>query len=412
MERRLLLGITGGIAAYKCPYLIRLFKQNNIEVKVVATSHAMEFVTRVTLEALSGQPLYMDMFGPRGDSYEHIELAKWADVMVVAPTTANCAAKFANGIADDLLSALFLTFKKPVLLAPAMNTAMYIDAATTRNLRILRERGVKVIEPDSGPLACGDAGLGRMAEPEQIFERVMLMFADRDALSGKKALVTASATRERIDPVRFISNRSTGKMGYAIAETLSMYGADVTLVTGPSSLVSPADVNMVRVESAQEMYDSVMARADSSDIIIKAAAVADFTPATVSESKIKKTGEGLTLELKRTKDILASLSEMKKEGQLLIGFAAESDDHFSNAVGKLIKKKLDLIVMNDIRATDAGFGTDTNRVMFVMPGHKGSPPEGWQSKETTDADVFVRATPLLSKYAVADELVKIIIGMI
>lgn len=406
MERRLLLGVTGGIAAYKVPLLIRLFKKQGMDVKVVATAHAFEFVTRVTLEALSGNPVCHDMFAERQDLFEHITLAKWADVMVVAPATANCIAKFAGGIADDLLSTTFVTVKRPVLIAPAMNDAMFTDGTTQKNLRLLRERGVRVCEPAAGQLACGAEGLGRMAEPEEIYERAMLLFADRALLAGKRVLVTAGATRERIDPVRFISNRSTGKMGYAVAEAFLNYGAEVTLVSGPTGLIPPPEAEFVAVESAAQMREAVMSRAARQDIIVKSAAVADYAPAEVSDSKIKKKKDELILKLVRTPDILGSLGKVKPAGQILIGFAAETDDHLENAVDKLKRKNLDMIVLNDVGASDAGFAVDTNRVMFVRPAGADEKPEGWTVKEAGGRMIALKATSLLSKHAIADELVK------
>lgn len=413
MGCRLLLGVTGGIAAYKSPLLIRLFQKNGIEVKVVATQHAFEFVTRVTLEALTCSPVYCEMFDER-NSIEHINLASWADMFVVAPATANTIAKFANGVADNLLSTTYITVKCPVLVAPSMNNAMYIDATTQHNLKILRSRGVHVCEPGIGWLACGAEGPGRMAEPEEIFEQAKLLVRDQTALAGKKILVTAGATRERIDPVRFISNRSSGKMGFAIADMLQRYGADVTLISGASSLMPPFDVKFVPVESAAQMNDAVMSCAADMDVIIKAAAVADYTPVAVSESKIKKSsdGAGLTIELTRTQDILANLAAAKQPGQLLIGFAAETNDHIKNAVGKLARKKLDMIVLNDVRATDAGFASDNNRVMFVRPAKAAAEPESWETKEVDGTRIAMKATPLMSKLAIADELARIIADML
>jgi phosphopantothenoylcysteine decarboxylase / phosphopantothenate---cysteine ligase len=412
MEQRLLLGITGGIAAYKTPILIRLFKKQGVDVRVVATAHAFEFVTRVTLEALSGNPVLRDMFAERQNSFEHIELAKWAEVMVVAPATANIIAKFAGGIADDLLSTTFVTIKRPVLIAPAMNDAMFADYASQKNLRNLKQQGVLVCEPASGQLACGVEGTGRMAEPEEIFERAMLLFRDRSLLAGKKVLVTAGATRERIDPVRFISNRSSGKMGYAIAEAFLMYGAEVTLVSGPASLIPPPGADFVGIESAKEMHEAVMSRAARQDIIVKSAAVADYTPAEVSSSKIKKKKEGLLLELVRTPDILGALGASKQAGQILIGFAAETNDHLENAVDKMKRKNLDMIVLNDVSASDAGFAVETNRVLFVRPLRADEKPEGWKTMKVKGAGVLVKATPLLTKHAIADELVKQVLELI
>ena len=413
MGCRLLLGVTGGIAAYKAPLLIRLFQKQGFEVKAIATKHAFEFVTRVTLESLTGYPVYHDMYAERSE-FEHIELAKWAELLVVAPATANIIAKFASGVADDLLSTVFVTLKCPVLLAPSMNSAMYLDTTTQRNLRALHERGAQVIEPVAGELACGDIGTGRMAEPEAIFERAMLLVRERELLAGRKVLVTGGATRERIDPVRFISNRSTGKMGYAIAEAFARYGADVTLVSGPSSLVPPYGVDFTPVESAAQMNDAVLSRAAGQDVIVMSAAVADYTPVAVADSKIKKSadGAGMTLELTRTQDILANLAAAKPAGQIIVGFAAETDNHLDNAVGKLSRKRLEMIVLNDVRAKDAGFAVDTNRVMFVRPAESLADNAGWETKEVGSVKIALKATPLMTKLAIADELAAIVAKMI
>ncbi|HOO56215.1 MAG TPA: bifunctional phosphopantothenoylcysteine decarboxylase/phosphopantothenate--cysteine ligase CoaBC [bacterium] len=412
MERRILLGITGGIAAYKSPFLLRLFQKLGMDVKVIVTDHALEFVTRLTLESLSGNPVYHGMYEERESDFGHIELSRWTDVLVVAPATANIIAKFANGVADDLLSTTYLTLKCPVVVAPAMNDAMYSDPVTQENLEKLRRMGVHIVEPESGWLACGASGTGRMAEPETICARTELLLRDISALEGKKVLVTAGATREAIDPVRFISNRSSGKMGYAVAGAFAVYGADVTLVSGPAGLTCPANVELVRVDSASDMCEAVLSRADESDIIVKAAAVADFTPETVNDSKIKKQGDGMVLRLKRTSDILATLAERKKEGQILVGFAAETDDHVLNAAGKLKKKKLDMIVLNDVRAVDAGFAVDTNRVVLIRPYNDDAGEAGWKVKEVDGGRYGILELPLMTKLEVADKIVKVVTGIV
>jgi len=403
MERRnLLLCITGGIAAYKAPFLIRLFQQNNLRVRTVATEHALEFVTAVTLEALSGFPVSSGLFDKKEHDYEHIELAKWADVMVVAPATANSIAKFAGGVADDLLSTLFVAFKNPVVLAPAMNDAMITDATVEENLRKLHEHGVRICQPVSGYLACGSEGPGRMADVESIVDAAMMCFSQRSVLEGRNVLVTAGATRERIDPVRFISNRSSGKMGYAVAEAFLKYGAQVTLVTGPSHIYPPPGAEVVRIESAREMHEAVTERSELQDIIIKAAAVADYTPAEAKDQKIKKSGDGLELRLERTPDILGSLGKRKRAGQILIGFSAETENHLKNSVRKLESKNLDMIVLNDVSSPDSGFQVDTNRVMFITPLDENADTTGKEVRDIDGKLVELEATPLLSKHRVAE----------
>jgi len=413
-ERRLLLGITGGIAAYKTPYLIRLFRNEGVLVKTVVTPNALQFVTRVTLESLGGAPVACDMFEKNEHDYEHLELARWAQVMVVAPATANTLAKFAGGVADNLLSTIFVARKCPVVLAPAMNDNMMADHTVARNLKILRENGCAVCEPGTGALACGSTGPGRMAEPEIIFEKAMLCFRERSVLEGRRVLVTAGATRERLDPVRFITNRSTGRMGYAVAEAFLKYGAEVTLISGPSALYPPPGARFVQVESAREMHDAVMEVCDSQDVIVKAAAVADYTPERTEENKIKKGDGDLVLTLKRTADILGALGARKKKGQVLVGFSAETRDHLENSVAKLKKKNLDMIVLNDVAAADAGFGVDTNRVMFITAAGKAEAGPGKGKimiRETGGMRVACEATPLMSKHRVAEALVGKIMEM-
>lgn len=414
MARRLLLGITGGIAAFKAPLILREFMKLGIEVRTVATLHALEFVTETTLSALSGAPVSTDLFKERAE-FEHLELTRWADAMVVAPATANIIGKFAWGVADDLLSTLYVAFRKPVVIVPAMNHNMWVADSTQKNLRTLMERGVKVVNPTTGMLACGDEGAGRMADVEDIVARGMSVFAEQSALAGKKVLVTAGATREFIDPVRFITNRSSGKMGFAVADAFHRYGAEVTLVAGPTELLPALDVKLVRVTSAEEMYNAVMAAAPDADVIVKAAAVADYTPETISEQKVKK-GEGArTIKLVRTRDILKQLGENKKPGQVLVGFSAETENHLENAVKKLGAKNLDMIVLNDVKSADAGFEVDTNRVMVISraigaaaeAGTAGGEDAGTvYEKEVGGVRVMVRAYPLMSKILVAERIVE------
>ena len=369
-EKRIVLGVSGGIAAYKACDLVSRLKKRGAQVRVVLTKHACEFVPPLTFETLSGNPAYTDAFD-RKFEIEHVALAKWADAMVVAPATANALAKMAAGIADDLLTTTLLAVTAPVVAAPAMNAAMWRHPATQANAALLRSRGVRFVGPASGHLACGDDDVGRMSEPEAIVEALEALFAEggrsgaaRD-LSGRRILVTAGPTVERIDPVRFITNRSTGKMGYAIAAAAARRGAEVVLVSGPVSLPCPDGVERVSVESSRELCDAVLGRAGDCDAVIQAAAPADFTPAAFSETKIKKTGEGMALELKPTTDIAAALGSRKRPGQVLVAFAAETNDLIDNARGKLARKNADLVVANDVTRPGAGFGADTNIVSLV-----------------------------------------------
>ena len=362
--KRIVLGVTGGIAAYKGCELVSRLKKQGAEVRVVLTEHACKFVPPLSFEALSGNPAHVDTFAPR-DGMEHIALAKWADVFVVAPATANCIAKLAWGLADDLLSTTALAVTCPVLAAPAMNANMYRHPATQANLETLKGRGVHIVGPESGHLACGDADVGRMSEPAAIVEAIDGILNPRRDFEGVRVLVTAGPTVERIDPVRYITNRSTGKMGYAIAEAARDRGADVALVSGPVSLPKPAGLAVVGIESSAQLCEAVLARSEWADVVIQAAAPADFRPVKMADSKIKKTGAGMTLELENTTDIAAELGRRKRPGQVLVAFAAETDDLLENARGKLDRKNADLIVANDVSRKDAGFGVDTNAVTLI-----------------------------------------------
>ena len=362
--KRIVLGVTGGIAAYKGCELVSRLKKQGAEVRVVLTEHACKFVPPLSFEALSGNPAHVDTFAPR-DGMEHIALAKWADIFVVAPATANCIAKLAWGLADDLLSTTALAMTCPVLAAPAMNANMYRHPATQANLETLKGRGVHIVGPESGHLACGDADVGRMSEPAAIVEAIDGILDPRRDFEGVRVLVTAGPTVERIDPVRYITNRSTGKMGYAIAEAARDRGADVALVSGPVSLPKPAGLAVMGIESSAQLCEAVLARSEWADVVIQAAAPADFTPVSFAEHKIKKTGEGMTLALKNTTDIAAELGRRKRPGQVLVAFAAETDDLLENARGKLDRKNADLIVANDVSRKDAGFGVDTNAVTLI-----------------------------------------------
>ena len=382
--KKIVVGVTGGIAAYKACELVSRLKKRGAQVRVVLTEHACQFVQPLTFETLSGNPAYTDSFDRK---YEigHVALAKWADLLLIAPATANCMAKMACGIADDLLSTTCLAVRCPVLVAPAMNSAMWRNPATQANLELLRSRGLRFVGPEAGRLACGDDDVGRMSEPEQIVEAVEAILNPLRDLEGLNVLVTAGPTVERIDPVRYITNRSTGKMGYALAEAARDRGANVTLVSGPTSLTAPQGVEFVRIEYSAQLCAAVLERGESADVVIQAAAPADFRPKNVSDRKIKKTGESMTLELEATTDIAAELGRRKQPGQILVAFAAETNDVMDNARGKLTKKNADLIVANDVSRSDAGFGVDTNVITLI-----------------TASDV--RALEKMSKRAAADAI--------
>ena len=365
--KNIVLGVTGSIAAYKAAELVRLFKKRGYDVKVVLTKSGSEFITPLTLETLSKNPVVSDMF-VRETPYEveHISLAKWADAFLVAPATANFLGKYANGIADDFLTTTVMATRAPVIIAPAMNTAMYESPANQANMKTLTERGVYFSEPDEGELACGDTGRGRMADPADIVSFTERILNIKKDLCGKKVLVTAGATIEDIDPVRYITNRSTGKMGAKLARACSERGADVCLVAGESAEAAvPSSVRTIRVRSAEDMCAAVHAEIEGCDIFISAAAPADFTPANYSDKKIKKTTgtDNLILELERTTDILKSVAE-NKNGRIHIGFAAETDNTEENALKKLSDKNLDAIVLNDVSKPGRGFAADTNAVTW------------------------------------------------
>ncbi len=361
------LGVTGGIAAYKACELTSRLRKAGAQVYVIMTKNACQFVAPLTFETLSNHPVATDTFArPETWEVEHVALAKRADVFVIAPATANILAKMACGLADDMLSTTVLATRAPVLVAPAMNTGMWDNPATQENVERLQQRGVHFIGPEGGFLACGDTGAGRMSEPKDIFDAIEKLLAMQQDLAGLSVLVTAGPTQERLDPVRFITNRSSGKMGYAIAAAAAARGASVTLVTGPTSLPIPQGVNAVRILSTQELYDQMLALCPKMDVVIQAAAPADFTPETVADQKIKKQGnEPLVIRLTQTPDVATAVGKTKKEGQTLVGFAAETNDVLQNAQKKLAKKNLDLIVANDVTAPGAGFDVDTNIVTFV-----------------------------------------------
>ena len=365
--KKIVLGVTGGIAVYKAVDLVSRLRMQRCEVRVVMTEHAQQFVTPLTLQEISGNAVATSMWNSNQEfNVEHIALANWADAFLVAPATANILAKMTYGIADDLLSTTLLAAQAPIVVCPAMNTGMYLNAATQENIAKLQSRGITVMPPASGHLACGTSGPGRLPEPQQIVEFMSSFFAGREGdLRGLKVLVTAAGTREPIDPVRFVGNRSSGKMGYAVAQMAAERGAEVLLISGPSALAVPPNVKAVQVESTNEMLEACLAAYDAVDIVIKAAAVADYRPRDVADQKIKKkTDDALTVVMDKNPDILKTLGA-KKTHQVLVGFAAETQNLLANAREKVVKKNLDMIVANDVTAAGAGFNSDTNIVKFL-----------------------------------------------
>ena len=385
----ILLGITGGIAAYKCAELVRLMKKEGFQVKVIMTRNATRFITPLTMAVLSENRVYTNLFSNEdGEQQEirHISLAQWAGMVVLAPASANTISKLAHGAADDLLSSTVLAFEGEVIIAPAMNKAMLNKRVFKDNILSLMKKGYQVIETEKGSLACGDFGDGRMAEPEHIIKFINKKITQAFSLSSKKILITASATREPMDKVRFISNYSTGKMGFALAEAAKRRGAEVILITGPTYLPNIEGVETIRVNTAAEMRKEVLTRFEKTDAFISAAAVSDFRPAEQFDGKIKKEKhETLTLELQKNADILKEAGE-KKVKQVLVGFAAEASQLIENGLSKLRSKNLDFIVLNDITREDSGFGVDTNKVSIIT-----------RQGDTIDL-------PLMSKYEVAEYL--------
>ena len=361
MSKTVVLGVSGGIAAYKACDVVSRLRKENIQVNVIMTKHATEFVSALTFQSISQNPVAVEMFEPVTNwDIEHISLAKKADIFLIAPATANVIGKIANGIADDMLSTTVMATKAPVVIAPAMNTNMYENPVTQANIQKLKDLGYIFIEPGYGRLACGDLGPGKLAEPDLIVENIKFLLNKTDELKGKNVLVTAGPTQEAIDPVRYITNKSTGKMGYALAYQAALMGAKVTLVTGPTNIEIPFGISeVIKIKSAGQMYEAVTSSFDEMDIVIKSAAVADYKPKNISDSKIKKSDSDLVLELDRNKDILFELGKLKTK-QVLVGFAAETDDLIANAQKKLAKKNLDFIVANDLKQEGAGFAGDTN----------------------------------------------------
>lgn len=382
----IIVGVTGGIAAYKAAELVSLLGRQGHAVRCIMTGAAQQFITQLTLQTLSGNPVYTDLFSlPEEPEWqvEHIGLARWADCVLIVPASADFIGKVAHGLADDLLSTCVMATAAPVYFAPAMNDQMYANPLVQRNIQLLREAGYRFVDPVVGHLACGTSGKGKMASPEQI-AAVLDALREQD-LQGMRIVVTAGPTREVLDPVRYLTNHSSGKMGYAIARQAASRGADVVLISGPSNQTVPGGVQFVPVTSAQDMFAAVQRHYVDADAVIKAAAVADYRPKTVAEQKIKKTDGDFVLELERNPDILAWLGA-HKTGQILVGFAAETNDVQQNALGKLQRKHLDFIAANDVTDPDSGFGKDTNRLTLY------------------GADGSVTVLPVLSKEAAADRL--------
>lgn len=371
---RVALGVCGGIAAYKAVEILRGLQQAGCAVRVAMTKRACEFIQPLTFRAISGQHVVVDDYAPDNpDPIAHITFSQTADLLVVAPATANIIAKFAQGIADDFLSSTYLACSAPVLVAPAMNTNMWQHPATRRNLEQLRADGVYILEPDTGEMACGTFGPGRLSQPEQIVAEALSILGNHAAtvrdLAGERVLITVGATREAIDPVRFISNRSSGRMGFALAEAARHRGADVTVVSGITSVMPPLDVKVVHVETAQEMANAVEHEIDDKSVFIASAAVVDYRPTTPANQKIKKSEQSLTLTLEKTPDILSQVATQRRDGLLVIGFAAETENVLENAREKLRAKNLDMIIANDVSRPDAGFDTNSNAVTILTRDH-------------------------------------------
>ena len=391
-SKRILIGISGGIAAYKTLSLIRLFVKNGHEVKVIATQNALQFVTPLTIETLSNNALYADVFPSFAQrDVQHISHAQWADVVIVAPATANIIGKFANGIADDALSTTLLATRKPLFFAPAMNCDMYANAAVQKNIELLKCRGVHIIEPKDGFLACNAQGNGRMEEPESIFEIISHFFYE-ETLPRKRALVTAGPTYEPIDAVRFIGNHSSGLMGFSLANSLVKMNYEVDLITGPTHLQTQSSfIHRIDVVTAEQMLQACEERCKQADIIIMSAAVADYTPAETYPHKLKKQEQALNISLKPTTDILKTIALKKTENQTIVGFALETDNEIENAKQKLHTKKLDFIILNSLNDSGTGFGTPTNKVTVI------------------DKEENITELPLNSKEKIADSIIDIIL---
>ena len=392
-NKKIILGVSGSIAAYKAVFLLRLLKKAGAEVKVVTTPSVSHFVGNLTFSSLSGQEVFEGLWNENWS--EHVSLGTWADLMVVAPATANTMAKMAHGLCDNALTAVFLAARCPVMIAPAMDADMMIHPRTRKNLEILSGDGHIVLPTGEGFLASGLHGPGRLLEPEEIMERIELFFS-AGPLKGKKLMITAGPTREAIDPVRYISNHSSGKMGYAIAEEAANLGAEVTLISGPTNLTPPANVHFVPVISSEEMFLATQKVASEQDIMIMAAAVSDYTPAEVATQKIKKKSDNMAIELKKTTDILKSVGQNKRPDQVLVGFALETEHEKDNAKKKLLGKNLDFIVLNSLRDKGAGFSHDTNKVT-IMDREGNVQDFPLKSKQMVAKDILDKVISLLEK---------------
>ena len=384
--KKIIIGITGSIAAYKAATLVSMLIKRKANVHIIMTQNATKFISPLTFETLSGNKVHTDTFDLSPEhKVHHITLVKDCDLFLIAPATANIIAKVVHGIADDMLTSTFIACHSTKMISPAMNTYMYENPINQDNISLCKKYGIKVIEPSSGRLACGDSGKGRMPEPEFLLEEIIYEICYKKDLKGKKILITAGPTQEDIDPVRYITNHSTGKMGYAIAKVAANRGAEVILISGPVNISPPHHVSLVNIKSAKDMFEAVKKESDNCDIIIKAAAVADYKPKHYSDNKIKKEEGEISIELEKTDDILKYLGENKKEGQKLIGLSMETTNVEENSKKKLIKKNLDMIVANNLKEKGAGFGTDTNIVTFIT------------NKE-------VKKLPIMSKEKVGEEL--------
>lgn len=391
-QKKIILGVTGSIAAYKSAFLVRLLVKAGAEVQVLMTDAAKDFITPLTLSTLSKRPTLSDFVkNNAGEWNNHVDLGLWADAFVIAPATAHTLSKCANGHCDDLLTAVYLSARCPVFFAPAMDLDMFQHGSTVENLKKLNQYGNIILDAEHGELASGLVGTGRMAEPEHIVDALDKHFSQIAALKGKHILITAGPTQEAIDPVRYISNHSTGKMGYAIAQAFAFAGANVTLVSGPTSQPAPdSSIKLVKVRSAQEMFDATSIEFSSADVVILSAAVADYTPAHPADRKIKKKESHFNIELTKTVDIAATLGQQKRQGQIMVGFALETDNEFDNAVGKLKSKNLDLIVLNSLNDKGAGFAYDTNKITVI------------------EANSTVHHFDLKSKSAVAQDILRLV----
>jgi len=392
--KTILLGVTGGIAAYKAAALTSPLVKLHANVEVVMTDHATKFVAPLTFEQLSGNKVLVDTFDRNFvHQVEHIALAERTDLVMIAPATANVAAKLAHGLADDMLTTTVLACRCPKLIAPAMNTNMFENPVTQDNLEILRKYGWEVIAPASGRLACGAVGAGKMPEPETLVQHILRQLAMPHDLMGKKVLVTAGPTQESLDPVRYLTNHSTGKMGYAIAKMAMLRGAQVTLVSGPTAIQPPMFVDVVNIKSAQDMYEAVCAHAEESDFIFKAAAVADYTPVDYADNKMKKKDGDMSIPLKRTQDILQYLGSHHREGQVICGFSMETENMLENSRAKLVKKNVDMICANNLKVAGAGFGVDTNIITLITKEDMTELP--LLSKEEAANEIINKAKSLL-----------------